>query len=101
MPKTKFIVSLLTFSFLLFFTSVIKNKTRVIEKKIILAETNINNLKQSLNESQIDFFYLTSPKILKEKLQFLTSEEYEHMKFSKIYLDYESFIKSQKNLSKK
>ena len=101
MPKTKFIVSLLTFSFLLFFTSVIKNKTRVIEKKIVLAETNINNLKQSLNESQIDFFYLTSPKILKEKLQFLTSEEYEHMKFSKIYLDYESFIKSQKNLSKK
>lgn len=101
MLKTKFIVSLLTFSFLLFFTSVIKNKTRVIEKKIVLAETNINNLKQSLNESQIDFFYLTSPKILKEKLQFLTSEEYEHMKFSKIYLDYESFIKSQKNLSKK
>ena len=101
MLKTKFIVSLLTFSFLLFFTSVIKNKTRVIEKKIVLAETNINNLKQSLNESQIDFFYLTSPKILKEKLQFLTSEEYEHMKFSKIYLDYESFIESQKNLSKK
>ena len=101
MLKTKFIVSLLTFSFLLFFTSVIKNKTRVIEKKIVLAETNINNLKQSLNESQIDFFYLTSPKILKGKLQFLTSEEYEHMKFSKIYLDYESFIKSQKNLSKK
>ena len=86
---------------MLFFTSVIKNKTRVIEKKIVLAETNINNLKQSLNESQIDFFYLTSPKILKGKLQFLTSEEYEHMKFSKIYLDYESFIKSQKNLSKK
>ena len=56
MLKTKFIVSLLTFSFLLFFTSVIKNKTRVIEKKIVLAETNINNLKQSLNESQIDFF---------------------------------------------
>ena len=101
MLKTKFIVSLLIFSFLLFFTSVIKNKTRVIEKKIVLAETNINNLKQSLNESQIDFFYLTSPKILKEKLQFLTSEEYEHMTFSKIYLDYESFIKSQKNLSKK
>ena len=73
MLKTKFIVSLLTFSFLLFFTSVIKNKTRVIEKKIVLAETNINNLKQSLNESQIDFFYLTSPKILKEKLQFLTT----------------------------
>ena len=101
MLKTKFIVSLLVFSFLLFFTSIIKNKTRVIEKKIVLAETNIQNLKQSLNESQIDFFYLTSPKILKEKLQFLTSEEYEHMKFSKIYLDYESFIKSQKNLSKK
>ena len=101
MLKTKFIVSLLVFSFLLFFTSIIKNKTRVIEKKIVLAETNIQNLKQSLNESQIDFFYLTSPKILKEKLQFLTSEKYEHMKFSKIYLDYESFIKSQKNLSKK
>ena len=34
MLKTKFINPSLTFSFLLFFTSVIKNKTRVIEKEI-------------------------------------------------------------------
>ena len=67
MPKSKLIISIIVFSFLFFFTSVIKNKTRVIEKSIINVEKRISNLEKELHESQIDFYYLTSPKLLQEK----------------------------------
>ena len=34
LPSSKLIISIIVFSFLLFFTSIIKNKTRIIEKNI-------------------------------------------------------------------
>ena len=101
MRNTKFMLSIIIFSFLLFCTSIIKNKTRVIEKEIVLMNEKIINLEHNLYESQLDFHYLTSPKILQEKIQFLTNEKYDYIKFSKIYLDYDNFILSQKSLSKK
>ncbi len=101
MPNSKLIVSISVFSFLLFCTSIIKNKTRVIEKKIIYYEKVVSNLEKELFESQLDYHYLTSPKLLDEKISFLTSEQYQSMSFSKIYLDYNSFIQEQKKISKK
>ncbi len=101
MPNTKFTISILVFSFLLFCTSIIKNKTRIIEKNITLYEKEVFNLEKELYESQLDFYYLTSPKILQEKISFLTSDKYQHMGISKIYLDYYDFISSQKKISKK
>ena len=101
MPNTKFTISILVFSFLLFCTSIIKNKTRIIEKNINLYEKEIFNLEKELYESQLDFYYLTSPKILQEKISFLTSDKYQHMGISKIYLDYYDFISSKKKISKK
>ena len=65
MPNTKLIISVSVFSLLLFCTSVIKNKTRVIEKNIEFYEKQIFNLKKELFESQLDFNYLTSPNMLK------------------------------------
>ena len=101
MPNSKLIISISVFSFLLFCTSIIKNKTRVIEKKIIYYEKVVSNLEKELFESQLDYHYLTSPKLLDEKISFLTSEQYQSMSFSKIYLDYNSFIQEQKKISKK
>ena len=101
MPNSKLIVSISVFSFLLFCTSIIKNKTRVIEKKIIYYEKVVSNLEKELFESQLDYHYLTSPKLLDEKISFLTSDQYQSMSFSKIYLDYNSFIEEQKKISKK
>ena len=83
----------------LFCTSIIKNKTRVIEKNIISYEKKIFDLEKELNESQLDFHYLTSPKILQEKISFLTSSQYNYIGISKIYLDYNNFIQNQKKLS--
>ena len=91
----------MVFSFLLFFTSIIKNKTRVIEKNIFLYEKKISKLEKELYENQLDFHYLSSPKILQEKISFLTTDEYKYMSLSKIYLDYNDFILDQKKLSKK
>ena len=101
MPSSKLIISIVVFSFLLFFTSIIKNKTRVIEKNIIFYQKKISYLEKELYESQLDFHYLTSPKILQEKLSFLTNDEYSYMNISKIYLDLNDFFEDQKKISKK
>lgn len=101
MPSSKFIISLLVFSFLLFFTSIIKNKTRVIEKNIISYKKKISFLERELHESQLDYFYLSSPKILQEKISFLTNDKYQYMSISKIYLNYDNFIQDQKKITKK
>ena len=87
MPNLKLIISILVFSFLLFFTSIIKNKTRIIEKDIdFYTKINIISRKRNLHESQLDFYYLTSPKILQKKIIFFNNDEYQHMSISKIYL---------------
>ena len=101
MPSSKLIISIVVFSFLLFFTSIIKNKTRVIEKNITSYQKKISYLEKELYESQLDFYYLTSPKILQEKLSFLTNDEYSYMNISKIYLDLNDFFEDQKKISKK
>ncbi len=101
MPNTKLIISVSVFSLLLFCTSVIKNKTRIIEKNIESYEKQIFTLKKELFESQLDFNYLTSPKMLQEKLSFLTSDSYQNISISNIYLDYNNFILDQKKITKK
>ena len=101
LPSSKLIISIILFSFLFFFTSIIKNKTRIIEKELILYEKKISYLEKELHESQLDFHYLTSPEILQSKIAFLTSDEYQHMSISNIYLDYYNFISDQKKISKK
>ena len=86
MQNKKLLISIIIFSFLLFFTSIIKNKTRVIEKNINNLEKKISYVEKELYESQLDFHYLSSPKYSK-KISFLTSEQYQFMSLSKIYLD--------------
>ena len=64
-------------------------------------ERKIFSLEKELYESQLDFYYLTSPKILQEKISFLTNDNYQYMGISKIYLDYNNFLLEQKKMSKK
>ena len=85
---------------MLFLTSIVKNKTRIIEKDISKLENKIAYIENDLYESQLDYYYLTSPKILKNKLEFLSDADYIHMEFSKIYLNYNHFLKSQNNVTK-
>ena len=60
MFKTKLIISIAIFITFLVITSIIKNKTHIIEKQML--NLNIEILKKKdINEAQLDFYYLTSP----------------------------------------
>ena len=46
----------------LIFTSLIKNKTRLLEKELVYLDNEINSLSSNLSEASLDFQYLTAPK---------------------------------------
>ena len=101
MPNKKLTLSIVVFSLLLFCTSVVKNKTNIIEKNILFYEKQIFALEKEIYESQLEFNYLTSPKILQEKLSFLTNDQFQTMGISNIYLDYQNFVLDQKKITQK
>ena len=94
MFKVKIFISIFIFSSFLFGTSIIKNKTREIEKQIYKTSKNIYFKEKDINESQLDFFYLSSPSFLSQKIKELAFIEYQPMDFSRIYLSYLDFSNS-------
>ena len=72
MSKIKLVVSLLIFSVLLGLTSAIKNQTRIIEKKIYKADNRIHIIEKDLHETELDYFYLSSPKKLSTRIKDLS-----------------------------
>ena len=99
MFKSKFIISLTVFILFLIFTSTIKNKTRIIEKKILNLNVNILHTKKNINEAQLDFFYLTSPAELEKKLSSLGFKNYQPIKFSNIFFNISDLTKIQNKIS--
>ena len=99
MSKVKFISLFLIFSILLGVTSLVKNKTRIIEKKIYKADRRIIIIEKDLHETELDYFYLSSPKSLSAKIDNFSYIEYLPMDFSRIYLSYKNFVDSQKKIS--
>ena len=97
MFKMKFIVSILLFSTLLVVTSIVKNQTRVIEKEIFKKNIVIASLKKDLNETELDYFYLSSPGYLSKKINEMALLQYEPMDYSRIYLNYQDFLNAKKN----
>ena len=99
MFNLKFVISIFIFSVFLIFTSTIKNKTRIIEKKIKKIDTEISKIEKDFYETELDFTYLSSPKNLSKKINELSLTNYIPMDFSRIYLDYKEFIRSQKKIT--
>ena len=98
MFKFKIFISTIIFSFLLIGTSLIKNETRELEKKInILTKTNTQK-KRNLNEVQLDYYYLTSPSMIEKKIEHLGVKKYIHMEYSKIFLSMENFVNIQESV---
>ena len=99
MFKTKFIIASLIFISFLLVTSIIKNKTRVIEKnisnlsKIILIKT------KDISEAQLDFHYLTSPAEIEKKLSIIGFDNYKPINYSKIFFDISDFTEVQNKIS--
>ncbi len=99
MPNTKIILSMMIFSILLGFTSIIKTQTRIIEKNILKIEKKISVIERDSHESELDYFYLSSPSNLSKRIEQLDLTEYQPMDFSKIYLSYNEFLKTHKKIS--
>tara|TARA_B100000886_G_scaffold90124_1_gene59423 strand:- start:589 stop:921 length:333 start_codon:yes stop_codon:yes gene_type:complete len=99
MFKIKIFVSVITFSILLIVTSIIKNQTRETEKKILSLSKIIKTKEKDLNESQLDFSYLSSPLIIYDKINLIDNEKYVTMEYSKIFLSMSSFLDLQNKLA--
>ncbi len=99
MPKIKLIVSTFIFLILLGITSAIKNKTRIIEKNIYKIDRKIAAIEKDLYETELDYFYLSSPNNLSKKIKDLAFIEYLPMDFSRIYLNYRDFTDDQKKIT--
>ena len=99
MFKIKIFVSIITFSFLLIVTSIIKNQTRETEKKILNLSKIIKIKEKDLNESELDFSYLSSPSIIHDKIKLIDNEKYVTMEYSKIFLSMSSFLDLQNRLA--
>jgi len=99
MLKVKLIISISIFSILLGITSVIKTKTRIIEKNIYKIDRKIAAIEKDLYESQLDYFYLSSPSNLSKRIKELDFIEYLPMDFSRIYLNYKDFLNVQKKIT--
>ena len=95
MYKVKILISIIVFISLLVCTSVIKNETRDIEKKIYDLVKIIDIKEKDLNESQLDFSYLTSPAVIEKKIEYLDRNQYQPMEYSKIFLSMSSFLNLQ------
>ena len=99
MFRINIFISIITFSILLIFTSIIKNQTRETEKKILNLSKIIKIKEKDLNESELDFSYLSSPSIIHDKIKLIDNEKYVTMEYSKIFLSMSSFLDLQNRLA--
>ena len=68
----------------LIFTSLIKNKTRLLEKELIYLDNEINSLKSNLAEASLDFQYLSTPKHISLLAKDFLDENFSYYKESQI-----------------
>ena len=100
MINKKILLSLIIFSILMIFTSVIKTQTRIIEKNISTLEKKIAILKTDVYESQLDYFYLSSPEYISEKIKRYGNQEYTTIDFSRIYFGIDQFLNERAKTTK-
>tara|TARA_B110000438_G_C15514322_1_gene521318 strand:- start:318 stop:656 length:339 start_codon:yes stop_codon:yes gene_type:complete len=99
MFKFKIIIPTIIFLILLIVTSMIKNQTRIIEKKLYKLNKKISLTEKDINESQLDFHFLTSPAQIEKKVKILGQNNYLPIKNSKIFLSFSNFTDIKKNVS--
>ena len=99
MFKSKLIISTIIFISFLIFTSIIKNETRIIEKKILNLNSKILSKEKDINETQLDFYYLTSPKEIENKLNIIGFDNYQPIAHSKIFYTISDFINMENKIT--
>ena len=99
MFKTKLIISITVFVTFLVITSTVKNKARIIEKKISNINIQLLEKQKDINQAQLDFYYLTSPAEIEKKLNLLGFNDYFPIKYSNIFLNVSDFTKINNKIS--
>ena len=99
MFNSKIVITTIIFLVLLIFTSIIKNQTRIIEKKLYFLNEKIALKERDINDSQLDLHYLTSPAELEKKIKILGLNNYKTIEKSKIFLNFLDFSNIKKKLS--
>jgi hypothetical protein len=99
MFRLKIIIPTIIFLTFLIVTSIIKNQTRIIEKKLYMLSKNIVLKEKDINESQLEFYFLSSPFELEKKIKNLGYNNYSPIKNSKIFLSLSKFTDIQKKIS--
>ncbi len=69
------------------------------KKKIYKIDKKIISIKKDLHETQLDFFYVSSPGYISNKIKKLDLIDYFPMDFSKIYLNYKDFTESKRKIT--
>ena len=100
MFKLKIVIPTIIFLILLIITSIIKNQTRTWEKKLLKISKKIALQEKDINESQLDFYFLTSPAEIEKKIKILGINNYSPIENSKIFLSLSNFADIKKKLSK-
>ena len=101
MFKKKVFISMTIFSILMFLTALIKTQTRIIEKNIYSHQIKISELNNNIYEAQLEYFYLSSPENLSNKILEYSDDEYMSINFSKIYFSIEDFKKERRKTTEK
>ena len=99
MLRTKFIISSIIFIIFLIITSAVKNETRILEKKITNLSKDILLKRKDINETQLDYYYLSSPKEVEKKLNIIGFNDYSPISNSKIFLNISDFTKTNNKIS--
>ena len=99
MFKLKIVIPTIIFLILLIITSIIKNQTRTIEKKLLKISKNIALQEKDINESQLDFYFLTSPAEIEKRVKILGNTNYNPINNSNIFLNLSNFTDTQKKIS--
>ena len=99
MVRSKIIIPTIIFLFFLIITSIIKNETRIIEKKLSKLNKQIILKEKDLNESELDFYFLTSPAEIEKRVKILGNTNYNPINNSNIFLNLSNFTDTQKKIS--
>ena len=100
MFNLKFILSITIFISLLIVTSFIKNQSRIIEKKILKINSQVISKEKNLSETELDFFYLTSPSEIEKKVEKNNLDNFQPIEHSKIFTNIVDFTNIEKKLSR-
>ena len=99
MFRSKIIIPIIIFLFLLIIISIIKNETRIIEKKLSKLNKQIILKEKDFNESELDFYFLTSPAEIEKRVKILGNTNYNPINNSNIFLNLSNFTDTQKKIS--